>query len=317
MKEMKGKHVKKTCLIFIPLFFVLLLNADSIQLKRPEVPYVPTPEKVVSKMLEMAGVDKTDVLYDLGCGDGRIVITAAKEKGCRGVGIDIDPQRIKESRENAAAAGVEDRVEFRLIDLFEADIRPASVVTLYLLSSVNLRLRPTLLRDLRPGTRVVSHDFDMDSWTPDESIVLEIDNTLRDDPQIGDEFYADNYWNTHRVYFWIIPANVTGDWEWTMPEISGKDRFKLTLEQTFQEIRGKAFQGSSQIPLEIKDGKIRGSELEFTLETKIEGRQIRLHFQGTADKNRMGGLFNMETTPRSKMEWEAKRDPSTIQAIEK
>ena len=315
--EMKGKSVKKTCLIFIPLFFVLLLNADSVQLKRPEVPYVPTPEKVVSKMLEMAGVNKTDVLYDLGCGDGRIVITAAKEKGCRGVGIDIDPQRIKESRENAAAAGVEDRVEFRLMDLFEADIRPASVVTLYLLSSVNLRLRPTLLRDLKPGTRVVSHDFDMNSWTPDESVVLEIDNTLRDDPQVGDEFYADNYWNTHRVYFWIIPANVTGDWEWTMPEISGKDRFKLTLEQTFQEIKGKAFQGSSQVPLEIKDGKIRGSELEFTLETKIEGRQVRLHFQGTADENRMGGLVNREATPRSKTEWEAKRDPSTIQAIEK
>ena len=313
----KNMRTRKTFFVLIPLFLVLMLSADVVQRKTPEVPYVPTPEKVVAKMLEMADVSKEDVLYDLGCGDGRIVITAAKELGCRGVGIDIDPQRIKESRENAAKAGVEDRVEFRLMDLFEADIRPASVVTLYLLSSVNLRLRPILLRDLKPGTRVVSHDFDMDSWLPDESVVLEIDSSLGEDPDLADEFFVDNYWNKHRVYFWIIPANVTGTWEWTLPAVFGKERFTLTIKQTFQQIGGKAFQGSSQIPIVIKGGKIMGCELEFSLETKLEGRKVNLHFQGTATGNRMEGVMNIEGTPGSEERWQAKRDPSTIEPIER
>jgi SAM-dependent methyltransferase len=317
MKEKKKEYMKKICLILLPLVVVLMLKADSVQRKAPDVPYVPTPEKVVAKMLEMASVGKEDVLYDLGCGDGRIVITAAKELGCRGVGIDIDPQRIKESRENAANEGVEDRVEFRLMDLFEADIHPASVVTLYLLSSVNLRLRPTLLRDLKPGTRVVSHDFDMDSWLPDESVVLEIDSTLGEDPSLADEFFVDNYWNKHRVYFWIIPANVTGTWEWTLPAVFGKERFMLTLEQTFQQIRGKAFQGSSQIPLVIKGGTIMGHGLEFSLETKLNGNKVNLHFQGSATGNRMEGVMNIEGTPGSEEKWQAKRDPSTIEPIER
>jgi SAM-dependent methyltransferase len=313
----KNNLVKKATLILIPLSFVLLSTADSVQRKTPEVPFVPTPEKVVAKMLEMASVGKEDVLYDLGCGDGRIVITAAKELGCRGVGFDIDPQRIKESRANAAKNGVEDRVNFRLMDFFEADIRPASVVTLYLLSSVNLRLRPKLLRDLKPGTRVVSHDFDMDGWLPDESIVLEIDSTLGEDPWLADEYVADNYWNKHKVYFWIIPTNVTGSWEWTVPAVFGKEQFMLILEQTFQQIGGKAFQGSSQIPLVIENGKIMGRRLEFSLETRLKGRKVNLHFQGTATGNRMEGVMSIEGTPGPVEKWQAKRDPSTIEPIER
>ncbi len=118
------------------------------------MPYVSTPDEVVAEMLRIANVDKDDVLYDLGCGDGRIVITAAKMYGCRGVGIDVDPDRIRESRENAIKAGVSDRVQFIQMDLFEAEIREASVVTLYLFSGVNLRLRPKLFRELSPGSRV-------------------------------------------------------------------------------------------------------------------------------------------------------------------
>ena len=132
---------------------------------RLDVPYVPTPMPVVNKMLDMANVRANDVVYDLGCGDGRIVITAAKERGARGVGIDIDPQRIAEANENARSAGVRDRVEFRVGDLFQADFSPASVVTLYLLPDINRRLRPQLWRQLKVGTRVVSHAFDMgDEW---------------------------------------------------------------------------------------------------------------------------------------------------------
>jgi ribosomal protein L11 methylase PrmA len=131
-----------------------------------DVPFVPTPEKTVAAMLQLAKVGPNDVVYDLGSGDGRIVIAAARRHGARGVGIDIDPQRIKESRANARKAGVSARVEFREGDLFKADISEASVVTLYLLPSLNLKLRPKLLAELKPGTRVVSYGFDMGEWQP-------------------------------------------------------------------------------------------------------------------------------------------------------
>ena len=124
-------------------------------------------------MLELARVGPKDVVYDLGSGDGRIVIAAAKRHGARGVGIDIDPERIKEARENARKAGVANRAEFREGDLFAADLREASVVTLYLLPSLNLKLRPKLLAELKPGTRIVSHDFDMGDWAPEETIAVD------------------------------------------------------------------------------------------------------------------------------------------------
>ena len=135
-----------------------------------DVPYVPTPQVVVNKMLEMGKVKNGDMLFDLGCGDGRIVVTAAKDKGARGIGIDIDPERIREARENAKQAGVTDRTEFRLGDLFKTDLSSASVVTLYLLPDINLRLRPQLWKQLKVGTRVVSHAFDMGSeWPPEQT----------------------------------------------------------------------------------------------------------------------------------------------------
>ena len=148
-----------------------------------DVPFVPTPERVVEGMLDLAKIGPKDVVYDLGSGDGRIVITAAKKHGARGVGIDIDPQRVKEARDNARRAGVADRVEFREGDLFKADIREASVVTIYLLSSVNLQLRPKLLAELKPGTRVVSHAFDMGDWKPAAT------------QKVG----------SSTVYYWVVP----------------------------------------------------------------------------------------------------------------
>lgn len=136
----------------------------------PDVPFVPTRQEVVEAMLKMADVKPGDIVYDLGCGDGRIVITAAQKFGARGVGIDIDPTRISEARYNARRAGVEKQVEFKVGDLFEADIRGATVVTLYLLPEINLRLKPKLQRDLKRGTRIVSHDFSMgDEWKPERA----------------------------------------------------------------------------------------------------------------------------------------------------
>jgi SAM-dependent methyltransferase len=140
--------------------------------RRPDVIFVPTRELVIEAMLKAAKVGPNDVVYDLGCGDGRIVVAAAK-LGASAVGIDIDPVRIKEANENAAKAGVTGKVQFRQEDLFQADIREATVVTLYLLPSLNVKLRPRLMEQLRPGTRIVSHDFDMGDWAPEQTIAVD------------------------------------------------------------------------------------------------------------------------------------------------
>ncbi len=135
-----------------------------------EVPYVPTPPQVVEGMLKLGEIKSTDIVYDLGCGDGRIVIMAAEKFGARGTGIDINPERIREAEENAGKAGVSKKVRFIEKNLFEADVHEATLVTLYLLPDVNRRLRPILLRQLKPGTRIVSHAFDMGEWQPDQKI---------------------------------------------------------------------------------------------------------------------------------------------------
>lgn len=314
MKE-KTKQIKTLLISFISLFFLVLLSTAGWQQKKPEVPYVPTPEKVIIEMLKIAEVSKDDVLYDLGCGDGRIVVMAAKELGCRGVGIDIDPLRIEESRENAANAGVSDRVEFLLMDLFEADIRQATVVTLYLLSKVNLKLRPKLLRELKPGTRVVSHEFNMENWKPDRSTI--VNDNHYDYPPLYENFLINNYWDVHNVYLWVIPANVTGVWEWTMPAISSKKRFKLELDQMFQEVKGRAFEGSSSISLHIKEGKIKGNRLEFTLERNLKGRTEQMHFEGFVEDQIMEGFVRIEGKPDVKVKWRAKRVPWTMRSIDK
>lgn len=152
--------------------------------QQPDVIFVPTPHEVVDDMLRLANVGKGDILYDLGSGDGRIAIAAAKKFGIRAVGIDIDPERIREANENARKAGVAHLVEFRQDDLFKADFREATVVTLYLLPDLNVKLRPRLWSELKPGTRIVSHQFDMGTWTPEKR--LESSGRL--------------------VYFWTIPA---------------------------------------------------------------------------------------------------------------
>jgi len=305
--------MKKVPIILISLLFLVLLSTAGLQQKRPEVPYVPTPEQVVAAMLRMADVGQDDVLYDLGCGDGRIVITAAKELGCRGVGIDIDPARIQESRINASNAGVSDRVEFLRMDLFEADISQATVVTLYLLSKVNLRLRPKLFRELRPGTRIISHDFSMGEWMPEKSTVIE---EKVDYIPFYDTRFIDDYWNKHTVYFWIIPANVSGTWKWTMPTISGKKPYRLEIDQNFQELKGKAYQGSASLSLDIRNGKIKGDRLEFTLERKSRGHTEKMFFEGIVKNHDIVGFVRIEGKPDFEEKWQAKRDPSTQKSIE-
>lgn len=208
-----------------------------------DVPYVPTPQSVVDAMLDMADVTKDDYVIDLGCGDGRIVVTAAKQFGARGLGVDLNPTRIQESIENAKQAGVTDMVEFREANLFDTDISKASVLTMYLLPTVNLKLRPVVLDTLKPGTRVVSHAFDMGEWTPDETRTVD----------------------GKQVFHWVVPAKVEG--AWTMDQ--GGKQMPLKLTQSFQMVSGDA----------IKDGRLKGTEISFTMDGKtytgtVEGNKM-------------------------------------------
>ena len=158
--------------MFALLLLLLLAPPAQDAPRSPDVPYIPTPAEVVAAMLDMAEIRKDDVLYDLGSGDGRLVIEAARRYGARGVGIDIDPARVREARDNAARAGVADRVQFIQADLFETDISPATVVTMFLLPSLNLKLQPKMLKELAPGTRIVSHAFDMGEWNSDQERIV-------------------------------------------------------------------------------------------------------------------------------------------------
>ena len=175
--------VRSLFLLLVLIAVVAIPASAQTQLRAPDVIFVPTPQEVVDAMLKLAKVTKNDVVYDLGSGDGRIPITAAKTYGARGVGIDIDPQRIKEATENLKAAGVGDRVKFLNADLFTTDISEATVVTLYLLPSLNLKVLPKLNKELKPGTRIVSHAFDMGSSKPIETLNV----------------------NGRTVYFWTVP----------------------------------------------------------------------------------------------------------------
>jgi SAM-dependent methyltransferase len=314
--EMKRRYSKISLIGLLVAMTLIFLSRAPAQQKEPEVPYVSTPDEVVAEMLRIANVGKDDVIYDLGCGDGRIVITAAKMYGCRGVGIDIDPERIRESRENAIKEGVSDKVQFIQMDLFEAEIREASVVTLYLLSGVNLRLRPKLFRELSPGSRVVSHEFSMGKWEADATSSVKAENYR--DPYLfnyWDEQIAD-YWRTHKVYLWIIPGNVKGTWKLTIPDIAGKNEFTLRFDQEFQRVRGQALESAPSIPVLIKDMEIRGNMLHFTLEGKLKGNTESMRFEGILQGNTMRGTMEIESSPRKgKIKWTARRDLSTLRPI--
>lgn len=229
--------------------------------KTPDVIFVPTEQAVVDEMLRMANLSKDSVVYDLGCGDGRIVITAATRYGARGVGIDIDPDRIRESRENAKAAGVLGRVRFIQGDLFQTDFHEATAVMLYLLSSLNVRLRPILLRQLKPGTPVVSHDFMMGDWQPDEISSM----------------------NGAAIFLWIVPARVAGVWQWTVDNGFQAERYELTLRQEFQKLTGTLTVNGTEVALSAL--KLSGDRVEFEAAPR--------RFSGQAAGEKMTGLLTV------------------------
>jgi SAM-dependent methyltransferase len=292
-------YVILTCLA-LSLVFLLLSNqkavsqtiSDRQEKIELDVPYEPSSEEVVGVMLEIAKVGTNDLVYDLGCGDGRIVIAAAKKAGARGVGVDLDPERIKESIENARKANVTERVQFFLQDLFQTEIGKATVVMLYLWPEVNLKLRPKLFRELKPGTRVVSHSHDMGSWEPDQTITAS---------------------EGHRVHFWVIPANVTGTWEWDMP--GEKERYFLKLSQQFQKVSGTLQLGSDEIP--VKNLELRGDRLQFTVERFFKGQMQILRFIGRVQGHLIEGTAEeMTKSSQGKGAWKAKRNRSSMKPLD-
>ncbi len=212
-----------------------------------DVPYVPTDEKIVNAMLDLGEVTGQDVLYDLGCGDGRIVVAAALERSTRGVGIDVDPMRITEANEYASHTGVEYLVNFIEGDLLEADFSEATVVTLYLLDLVNVQLRPRLLDELRPGTRIVSHAFDMGDWKPDQRESC----------------------GSINLYKWIVPAKVAGTWEW---QATSGETYRVELKQKYQQVTGKAWIDGQEA--QLKNALLRGDLLELVVRKNANSRPV-------------------------------------------
>jgi len=225
------------------LLALLLLTVSAPAAAIPEddldVPYVPTPLRVVDRMLDMAAVGPNDFLIDLGSGDGRIPIAAA-QRGARALGVDIDPMRIDEAFAAARFAGVETRARFRRQDLFRTPLREASVVTMYLLPDVNLALRPRILTELRPGTRVLSHNFTMGEWRPD----------------------AEEEMDASRIYMWIVPAVVGGRWALTMADGAA---MTLDLDQRFQEVSGTLTANGRAS--QLRDAALYGTSFRFQADT--------------------------------------------------
>jgi Ribosomal protein L11 methyltransferase (PrmA) len=253
-----------------PIAAIVLISATAVTAQpqpRLDVPYVPTPQEVVDRMLQLGKVRAGEYHIDLGSGDGRIAVTSAAKHGARSLGVDLNPVRIEEARANAKKANVSDRATFELKNLFETDIGKADIVTMYLLPSVNLDLRPKVLSDMWPGTRIVSHAFDMGDWKPDhrESVI------------------------GRTVYLWIVPARVEGRWA-----IEGSQKFTVTLQQRFQEIGGTAEIGGKSVPLQ--DASLSGAEIGFAID--INGMPYR--FQGIVSGDRIEGRRNEWRATRAK-----------------
>jgi hypothetical protein len=257
-----------------------------------DVPYVPTPAKVVDTMLSLAGVGPKDYLIDLGSGDGRIVIAAAKRFGTRGFGVDIDGALVDEARREAQKQGVSDKVAFYARNLFITDISRASVITMYLFPQVNMRLRPRLFAELKPGTRIVSHDFDMDEWKPDEKITVPVPDKPYGEPKSD-------------VYLWIIPANAAGTWRWRLGNGAAARDYEIVLEQTFQMLSGRASVASQ--PARLANARLRGEAIEFALTARIDGREVRHEFSGRVSGDAISGQAVLHATPPQRLEWNAIR----------
>src|SRR5690349_6131055 len=228
-----------------------------------DVIWVPTPEEVVERMLTMAQVTPNDFVVDLGSGDGRTVIMAAKKFGARALGIEYNPDMVKLSQDNAQKAGVAERAQFRRADIFATDFSQATVITLYLLPMLNMKLRPTIL-SMKPGTRVVSHSFTMEDWEADE--ISSIDG--------------------RRAFFWVVPASVGGSWALD----AGGQKAEVTFEQTFQKITGW-LNLPDKVQGGLREARLRGAAIAFSY---VDPSGVRREFTGTVNGRQMSGEFHDE-----------------------
>ncbi len=249
-----------------------------------DVPFVPTPLEIVNEMLAMTRIRPEDKLYDLGCGDGRIVITAAKKHNIDCIGIDLDPRRLQECSSNALKASVSDKVTFVQNNFFDVDLRDASIVSIYLLSNVNLKLRSKLFNELRPGSRVISHDFSMDKWLPDKRV----------------------HRNNHSLYLWTIPANMSGNWRWTLPFFSENLKFNLNIKQHFQKVNASVITPENAL---VKACSICGSSIQIKLQIVSNGHFVPVHLSGNITEDKIKGRFKISAT--NDQNWHALREENS------
>lgn len=273
---------------FAGLLGLIAASAASAQEEPDPVPYIPTAPVVVDAMLRLAEVGPADVLYDLGSGDGRIPITAARRSGTRGVGYEIDAELVRRSRDAARAAGVDTLVRFVTEDLFLADLTPASVVTLYLSPALNLRLRSKLLRELAPVARVVSHAFHMGDWEADDVV------------HVGEGAARAT------VYLWVIPADLDGFWELALETGGGARGFALEIRQSRQMVTGSLRRGG--VEAARVTGRMRGDEVELIVHD-VRAGEIGLVERGRlTGRLRDGVLVGTHRRPDGRAEgWRAER----------
>ena len=261
-------------------------------------PFVVSPDAVVERMLQLAQPKAGDRLVDLGSGDGRIVIEAAKRFGAKGLGVDIDPRLVKLSRANARRAGVESLASFEVRDLFETDLRGADVVTMYLLPEVNLQLLPRLIAQLRPGARIVSHDYDLGPWPFDEMIELALAEKM-----VGPL-------GRSRVFLWLVPADARGRWIADLPELGG--RWQFDIKQTYQvlEVDARLVDSTGRASMLVRGARLRGEEIRLAMIGAIGGKGYNTLFAGRVAGGRIEGSLrisdgeNYRTVP-----WMASRQP--------
>ena len=261
--------------LFLRAFCGVLLFTASLacaQEVKDGGPYVPTPQKVVDAMLDLAAVRANDFVMDLGSGDGRIVLTAATRHRASGMGVDIDQELVDKANASASKLGVADRVQFLKQDVQIADIKRATVLTLYLLPGMMTALRPRFLRELRPGTRIVSHDFDLGDWKPDRTIEVET----------PEKYDIAGTW-TSNVHLWIVPAAVQGAWQGNLPGASGGN-LRLEFNQAFQRVEGKVTRNGRTVAL--KDGQIDGARVRFM---RAEVRRRQRNLRGDRERRSHGG----------------------------
>jgi len=257
-----------------------------------QTPYVPTPQNIVDKMLEVAKVGPADYVIDLGSGDGRMVITAAKKHGARGFGVDLDRRLVTRANQLALKAGVADRAVFYERDLYDIDLSAASVVTIYLLPEVNLMVRPKLLATLKAGTRIVSHDYNMGEWPPDQQMVLDAP-----DKPVGRD-------KTSKVFFWVVPGNAAGKWRWQLPLAGKPANFEFTVSQNFQSINGKLAIDGNDWPLE--NARLQGDEVSFSAYDKAAA--LRYEFTGRIQNHALTGTVRIAGPASQRvLEWNAVR----------